>query len=180
MKHGIIPSEETLCFFPLRVGAYNSVVYIFTSNRRFITFLLICCRLFSGPIAGGYLSSALGFEWAATVLSFTGLFIVSVCFLHSQNIKYEDHASNALKSQLPTISASCITTKTRLLVTVLYDLPTCSISTTVDVYPVCNLSSRCLCGFCTSRHEVVARTELTRSRQCCKIRQTDFTMIDVL
>ena len=31
-----------------------------------------------GPIAGGYLCSSLGFEWAAAVLSFTGLFIVSL------------------------------------------------------------------------------------------------------
>ena len=39
-----------------------------------------------GPIGGGYLCSILGFEWAAAVLSFTGLFVVSVYFVHIQTI----------------------------------------------------------------------------------------------
>ena len=78
--------KATFYLFHLRVGAYHRVVYTYTSNRRFFTFLLICCRLFVGPIASGYLCSTLGFEWAAAMLSFTGLFVVSFCFLYSQNV----------------------------------------------------------------------------------------------
>ena len=51
---------------------------MFVSNHLFCCCDSVCCRLFVGPIAGGYLCSTLGFEWAAAVLSFAGILIVSV------------------------------------------------------------------------------------------------------
>ena len=53
-----------------------------------------------GPIAGGYLCSTLGFEWAATVISFTGLFFVSFCFFHSQNVFKELQTAPELYSNI--------------------------------------------------------------------------------
>ena len=64
--------------FPLGENTYHSLIYkLFASNHLFCCCASICCRLFVGPIAGGYLCGTLGFEWAAAVLSFAGLFIVS-------------------------------------------------------------------------------------------------------
>lgn len=59
------------------VFSFFKIVLVLVSNHRIIE-TCISCSLFLGPVVGGYLSDTLGFEWAAAVISFTGLFAVSL------------------------------------------------------------------------------------------------------
>lgn len=60
---------------------FSKIALVFASNHRVIL-TLVSCSLFLGPIAGGSLSETLGFEWAAAVMCFTGLFAVSYVYTY--------------------------------------------------------------------------------------------------